>query len=140
MNKAVNALYFILLGTVKVYDNTPESMNFMKKTLFEDKNSKDADYIMQLKHEENQDLTCLDDTILKEYEGDILNEKDKNNLFKTVKELQYGENFGCKSFNYFKFSISLGLNFGQKDKSSVYYYISDSACQLGVITNKVKHE
>ena len=95
----MNALYFILLGTVKVYDNTPESMNFMKKTLFEDKNSKDAEYLIQMKREESQDLTCLDDTILKEYEGDILNEKDKNNIFKTVKELQYGENFGyiCKN-------------------------------------------
>lgn len=33
--------------------------------------------------------------------------------------------------------LKKGLDFGQLDKSSHYYYISHSACQLGVITNKV---
>ena len=59
---------------------------------------KENDNTFQPKFDENQELTCLDDTILKEYEGEFFHEKDKNNLFKTVKELQYGENFGCKSF------------------------------------------
>ena len=111
-------------------------MNFMKKNL-QDKTITNFDEIVSPKSLENQKLTCLDDTILKEFRDDLLNDKDKSTLFKTVKELQYGENFGCK-FKFLNiFLTELGLDFGQHDSSSPFYYISDSACQLGVISNKV---
>lgn len=94
-------MYFILLGTVKVYDNTPESLNFMRKTLlFNDKNITNYASLSESKileyFDENQDLQCVDDNILKEFKEEILNDKDKNLLFKNVKDLEYGESFGCK--------------------------------------------
>lgn len=100
----VNAMYFILLGTVKVYDNTPESLNFMKKTLlFNDKNVNNyaslSDSKILEEFDENQDLQCVDDNILKEFKEEILNDKDKNLLFKNVQDLEYGESFGCKYYN-----------------------------------------
>lgn len=105
----MNALYFILLGSVKVYDNTPESLNFMRKTLLiQDKHAKENDEaqspvsISSRKSIDSEDLNCLDDRILWEFKNDILKEKDKGMLFKTVKELQYGENFGCKFYDCFE--------------------------------------
>ena len=102
-NKKVNALYVILLGTVKVYDNTPESLNLLKKTLIlnEKKLSQSRISLSNSRVEyqpddNNRDLQCIDDLILNEFKSDLLNEKDKNSLFKSVKDLEYGEYFGCK--------------------------------------------
>ena len=84
---------------MKVYDNTPESLNFMKKTLYY--NSKVPRTSVQRKSyvsNEEEQLKCVDDTILKEFKDDFIIEKDKNSLFKNVKDLEYGENFGC-NFN-----------------------------------------
>ena len=86
---------------MKVYDNTPESRVLMKKTLnfkIEDPNSKPEFQNNRNVSEENQNLTCVDDTILREYTDDFFNEKDKNSLFKHVKELEYGESFGCNHY------------------------------------------
>lgn len=97
-------MYFILLGSVKVCDNTPESLNFMKKTLeFNDKNMifqdiRDPDKKLTRTFIENEDLDCIDDDILREFKDDLLNDKDKNPLFKNINELQYGESFGCILF------------------------------------------
>lgn len=88
------------MGTVKVYDNTPESLNLLKKTLIlNEKKVSQSQILLASKplgyqQDENQDLQCIDDFILNEFKDELLNDKDKNTLFKSIKDLEYGEYFG----------------------------------------------
>lgn len=93
----MNAIYFVLLGTVKVYDNTPESLNLLKKMLshsFENKTAQKKEA-----HTEKKTFRCIDDNVMKEIQDTIINHDKNNGLLKAVSTLEYGDSFGCNFFS-----------------------------------------
>lgn len=83
------------MGTVKVYDNTSESLNLLKKMLSHPNENK----MNQSKevHNEKRTFRCIDDYIMKEIQDTIFNHDKDNGLLKAVSTLEYGDSFGSNS-------------------------------------------
>ncbi len=88
------------MGTVNVYDNTPESLNLIQKVLFDDEKSlkektgTDSKMNLDIYNNIDNDFECLDDTILNDMKENLLYDKDKNIILKDIKTLCYGDYFG----------------------------------------------
>ncbi len=85
----MNAIYFILLGTVKIYDNTPESLNLLKKILTPSNEVKSLG-----KEFSKKTLRCIDDNVMKEIQDTIFTQDKENGLLKPISTLEYGDSFG----------------------------------------------
>ena len=106
-----------MLGAVKVYSDTQNFKDFVSRMAK-----------LSNEHEDDDDNTfkkvdCIDDQLpLMGGKDELVT--DDNGLFQEVATLIYGEHFG-------------GLDLKSIQKRSVQYYVSDSACQLAVLTQNV---
>jgi hypothetical protein len=119
--------YIILLGSVKLYPNTAQTRAFMKKFMEKKGDDEEEDeYEFENVNLKTGDITCLDDRI-------ALNRIDfedahRSALLSELDTLTVSDSFGC-------------LDFGEEMREYVTnynYYISASACELGIITSHVK--
>ena len=105
-----------MLGSVKVYNDTNDSKDFIQRMT---KNTNEFEDDNELLNK----VECIDDQL------PTMGGKDElitgqNKLFQQLDTLIYGEHFG-------------GLDFKATRKKSVHYYVSDSACQLAILTQNV---
>ena len=99
----------ITLGSVKLYPNNEGTKNMVNYI----KRKNRANY-----EEEDDNVDCIENNIAN------FEEKDTDSHSEPLKTLVFGECFGH-------------LNYDTQQHQSAGYYISDSACQLAVITKKV---
>lgn len=117
----MNAFYILLLGSVRVLSNTINSKNFVKDRIL--KSSSCSAKIPKL--ESHDGIECFDDQV-STMENRDENPFDKEETWVKAKTLIFGDHFG-------------GLDFKTTSATAKRYYISDTPCQLAMLSQNVIH-
>lgn len=118
--KRTNALYFLLLGKMEIYNNTKESKNLLKDLIL-NKSKKLLDSV-ELPSEQTNFIHCLDDD-LKDFPH--LFQQDCRLVLNKLGSLNVGDMIG-------------GISFENNQPKSDFYYLTESACHFCVFTQAVK--
>jgi len=116
-----NAIYVVLGGRINCYADNEETRKYLSHL----KRSNDRDNWTIVDIEE-EDVGCLDDDILK-LEKDKLSMEDDKKKLDLVRTYTYGEYFGA-------------LDFDVNEIRSTKYFVTDTGCQIGAITQALKSQ
>jgi len=117
-----NAIYVMLAGKVNCYADDEETRDYLSHL----KRANDKDNWTVVDIDEDEDIDCLDDDILK-LEKDKLSMEDDKRRLDLIRTYTYGEYFGI-------------LDFDQNEIKCDKYYVTDSGCQIGAITQSLKSQ
>jgi len=117
-----NAIYIILGGNINCYADDDETRIYLKHL----KRSNDKDNWTVVDIDEDEDIDCLDDDIL-QLEKDKLSMEDDKNRLDLIKTYTYGEYFGT-------------LDFDVNEIKCKNFYVTDSGCQIGAMTQSLKSQ
>jgi len=120
--KRSNALYIVLGGKVSCYENN-EAMRVYVQDLKRMKNNNED---WTLIGGDTKEIDCLDNQILIFEKDKISLEKQRDKL-RHVKDFFSGESFGS-------------LDFDGNDVNCPYFYLSESGCRIGAITQILKFQ
>lgn len=121
--EATNAFYFVLLGSIKVFIDDENTREYLGKVLQHSRNTENqkANYEDYLNLQGAEKLECIDDTIEQLKDSDVIFDKNGNLILDDLKTIYSGEYFGC-------------LDFGENTCENPFYFITDSAVKLGIIS------
>lgn len=117
-----NAFYIVFDGKVNCYPDNEETKNYLSHL----KRSTERGNWTVVEAEEDSDIDCLDDDILK-LEKDRLSMEDDKKKLDLIETYTYGEYFGT-------------LDFDTNEIKCKHYYVTDSGCRIGAITQALKEQ
>jgi len=118
----INSIYVVVAGKINCYADNEETREYLSHL----KRSNDRDNFTVVDIDEEEDVGCLDDDVLK-MEKDKLSMEDDKNKLDLDKVYTYGEYFGT-------------LDFDVNEIRCNQYFVTDSGCRIGAITQSLKSQ
>lgn len=120
--KRTNALYFLLLGKMEIYNNTEESKSLIKELIDrKNKSIMDQNDLINMSNLKKGLFNCLDDDLA---DFPHLFQDDCRLIRNKIGSLNVGDMIG-------------GISFESNHPKSEFYYITESACHFCVFTQAV---